>query len=316
MPKARLLLCIMGMRQHTIRDTVTFSGIGLHTGCNVSVSILPAEAGTGITFIRKDLPGRPVIKAESANVVATSYATSLGVKGAGISTVEHLLAAFYGLGVDNAVVELDGPEVPVLDGSAALFIDMIESAGFTAQTALKKYLVIRRPIRVSEGDKYIYLQPADDMAFSIDYSIDFSHPFIARQSFSGRFTGDTFKDEVGMARTFGFLSDVETLRRSGLAKGGSLNNAVVVGHDSILNEEGLRFPDEFVRHKVLDMMGDISLVGLPVVGRISAYRAGHGLNHKLVAKLLKHKECWEIRETPFESAGAPFFSEGLSPALA
>lgn len=283
--------------QQTIRNIVEFSGIGLHTGCAVKMRILPSGEDTGITFIRKDIPGAPAIKAEASNVVATSYATSLGSKGAMVSTVEHILSAFYGLGVDNAVVELDGPEVPIMDGSASHFVDMIESVGLVRLSAPKKYIVIKKPIKVADRDKYVLLLPADDAELTIDYSIDFSHPLITKQSFSTLFSEEVFRREVGSARTFGFLRDVEMLKANGLAKGGSLNNAVVVSDTEILNEGGLRYPDEFVRHKVLDMMGDISLLGAPVIGRLIAHRSGHGLNHKLVKEILNRPGRWRLTDT-------------------
>ena len=283
--------------QHTLQNVIEFSGIGLHTGCPVNVRILPSDADTGIRFLRKDLPGSPFIKAVSANVISTSYATTIGSRGASVSTIEHLMAAFYGLGVDNAIVELDGPEVPIMDGSAADFIAMMESTGLEALPALRQYLVIKKPIRVSEDDKYIYLLPADDMEFTIDYSIDFAHTFLNKQSFARLFSRDTFTKELGSARTFGFLKDVETLRANGLARGGSLENAIVISDNSILNEGGLRYPDEFVRHKVLDMMGDLALVGAPVIGHLVAYRSGHSLNHKLAQKVLSLSGRWELTDS-------------------
>lgn len=295
---ARLLLhYISMMMQQTLRDVIEFSGIGLHTGCAVNMRILPSGEDTGIIFVRKDIPGSPVIKADASNVVATSYATSLGSKGVTVSTVEHILSAFYGLGVDNAVVELDGPEVPIMDGSASHFIDMIESVGLVRLSAPKKYIVIKKPIKVAERDKYVLLLPAEEPEFTIDYSIDFLHPFLAKQSFSHLFSAEVFRKEVGNARTFGFLRDVEMLRANGLAKGGSLNNAVVISDTEILNEGGLRYPDEFVRHKVLDLMGDISLLGAPVIGQLIAHRSGHGLNHRLVQEILKRPTRWVMTDT-------------------
>lgn len=294
-----------GMKmQQTIKDKITFSGIGLHTGCRVNVSILPAPEDAGITFIRKDLPGSPAIKASPSNVVATSYATTLGVNGVTVSTVEHLLAAFYGLGVDNAVVELDGPEAPIMDGSASHFIERIDAVGRKGQARPRRYIVIKKPIKVFDRDKYVLLLPALDDALTIDYNIDFSHSFIARQSFTRLFSRDMFRHEVGNARTFGFLSDVEMLKANGLAKGGSLDNAVVIGETDILNEEGLRYPDEFVRHKVLDMMGDISILGYPLIARIVAHRSGHALNYKLVQEILQRPNAWELTEEARREAQA------------
>lgn len=285
------------MLQKTVKDNIEFSGIGLHTGCGVNARIIPSGADTGITFVRTDLPGSPAIKAEASNVLTTSYATSLGTRELSISTVEHILAAFYCLGVDNAIVELDGPEVPILDGSSSGFIDMIESTGLTELCSPRKYIVIKRPIKVQENGKYVFLMPSEETEFTVDYSIDFSHPFMTRQNFSRLFSKEVFKNEVGRARTFGFLRDVETLRKNGLAKGGSLDNAIVIGEGEILNEGGLRYPDEFVRHKVLDMMGDISLLGAPVVGRIIAHRSGHSLNYKLIQQVLKMPGRWDLLDS-------------------
>jgi len=283
--------------QQTLKNKVIFSGVGLHTGCNVKVRISPASADSGITFIRTDIPGSPAIRAEGANVVDTNYATTLGTGGASVATVEHLMAAFYGLGIDNATVELTGPEVPVLDGSAEQFIEMLEGAGLTELHEPRKYLVVKRPIKVTRGDKYVMLLPSKARRFTIDYSIDFSHPFLSKQTFSGLFSSEVFKKEVAGARTFGFLRDVEMLRANGLAKGGSLSNAVVVGDTEVLNEEGLRYPDEFVRHKVLDLMGDIALVGAPIKGKIIAYRSGHALNHKLSQEIWRKPGSWEFSDS-------------------
>ncbi|MBI5644429.1 MAG: UDP-3-O-acyl-N-acetylglucosamine deacetylase [Deltaproteobacteria bacterium] len=292
--------------QNTLRNKIEFSGIGLHTGHEINVKILPAKEDTGIVFIRKDVPSSPFIKAAAENVVATNYATTIGKRGVAVSTIEHLMAAFYGLGVDNAVVEIDGPEVPIMDGSASHFIDMIETSGLKQLESLKKYLVIKEPIKVADRDKYVIISPSEDNEFIVDYSIDFAHPFLTKQSFSGLFSGDVFRDGVGRARTFGFLRDLEMLRKNGLAKGGSLDNAIVISDTEILNEEGLRYPDEFVRHKVLDLMGDISLVGAPVIGQIKAHRSGHELNHRLVQEILKWPDRWELVDyTPKDTVEIP-----------
>ena len=312
------------MNQRTLRGINEFSGTGLHTGAHVNVRLLPAKEDTGICFVRKDLSGSPVIKAASKNVVATNYATTLGgPKGAMVATVEHLLAAFYGLGVDNAIVELDGPEVPVMDGSAADFVSMIEVNGLKQQDSPRKYLHVRKPIKVTDGDKYAYLLPLNDdngerqaQDFTIDYTIDLSHPYIDKQDFSMLFSKEAFREEVVSARTFGFLRDVEMLRENGLARGGSLDNAVVIGETDILNDDGLRYPDEFVRHKVLDVLGDLSLLGVPVIGRLKANRSGHSLNHKLVQKVLRSPRRWEIiglGDADYQST-VPVYAEELATA--
>lgn len=283
------------MFQQTIKNNIAFKGIGLHTGRIINVRISPAEADTGIVFIRKDLAHVVEIKADAAYVVGTNYATTLGSNGASVSTVEHLLAAFYGLGVDNAAVEIDGPEIPIMDGSASDFAGMIEHAGLKRLSCPRSYIVINKPIRVGSDDKYAMLLPCIGSGFSIDYSIDFSHDLLKNQSFARNLTKDIFRKEIGSARTFGFLRDVEMLMKNGLAKGGSLKNAVVLSDTDILNEEGLRYPDEFVRHKVLDLIGDISLVGARIIGRLKAVRSGHTLNHLLVKETLVRNDAWEMK---------------------
>lgn len=280
--------------QTTTKKEITFSGVGLHTGRDVRVRILPAEEDSGVRFIRKDLPGFPSIKADGANVVNTNYATTLGAGGVTVSTVEHILAALYGLGVDNVDIEVYGSEIPILDGSAGEFIKKIEAVGLSHLMAEREYLVIKRPIKVSEGDKYLMLLPSNEPGLRIDYSIDFSHPVLSKQIFSRHCTREVFIDEIGNARTFGFLSDIEMLRANGLAMGGSLSNAVVVGDSDILNKDGLRYPDEFVRHKALDLIGDLSLVGAPVSGLLIAHRSGHALNHRLLQKIVRHRPRWEL----------------------
>jgi len=285
------------MKQQTIKNIIEFSGVGLHTGCQVRGRIMPSCADTGITFFRRDLQGAPAIRATSSNVISTSYATTLGARGATVSTIEHIMAAFYGMGVDNAIVEIDGPEVPILDGSSVEFVSMIESSGLATLSAPRRYIVIKKPIKVIEDDKYIFLLPTEEAELSINYSIDFSHPFLSKQSFSRLFTKDVFRKELGSARTFGFLKDVEMLRANGLAKGGSLENAIVISDTEILNEGGLRYPDEFVRHKVLDLMGDIALVGAPIRGKIIAYRSGHALNHKLSQEIWRKPGSWEFSDS-------------------
>jgi UDP-3-O-[3-hydroxymyristoyl] N-acetylglucosamine deacetylase len=283
--------------QRTIREKFSFSGVALHSGKDVFVTVHPSAEDTGISFLRLDRPGSGLIRALAANVVDTSYATTLGSDGVTVSTVEHLMAAFYGLGIDNALVELNGPEVPIMDGSALEFARMIEAAGIVKLNKPRKYLVVKKPIRVSDGDKSLDLLPSVDNGLSIDYSIDFAHPSITEQSFSMAFSTDHFLREIAMARTFGFLSDVEMLKANGLARGGCLSNAIVVGENEILNKGGLRFPDEFVRHKVLDVMGDLALLGSRVVGTLRANRAGHHLNHRLARKILKKSGRWELVET-------------------
>jgi UDP-3-O-[3-hydroxymyristoyl] N-acetylglucosamine deacetylase len=288
------------MFQRTLDKIVEFEGVGLHSGAESSVRILPAGGGEGIIFVRTDLLGKPRIKAEHKNLVSTSFATTIGKDGATVGTVEHILAALYGLGVDNAIVELDGPEIPIMDGSAMPIVDMIEDAGLRKLDATRKYLVIEKPIKVIDHDRFVYFMPASkteqEDGLSIDYTIDFSQPYLENQSFSFSFTRKSFKKELASARTFGYLKDVEMLKKNGLALGGSLDNAVVIGDEDILNKDGLRFHDEFVRHKVLDLLGDLALLGIPVVGKLQAFRAGHGLNQRLVGKVLQTPSSWKRLE--------------------
>ncbi|VAV82520.1 UDP-3-O-[3-hydroxymyristoyl] N-acetylglucosamine deacetylase [hydrothermal vent metagenome] len=288
------------MFQRTVDKIVEFEGLGLHTGTRSSVKILPAGAGEGITFVRTDIPGAPRIKAAHKNLVSTSFATTIGKDGVTVGTVEHILAALYGLGVDNAVIELDGQEIPIMDGSAMPIVDLIEAAGLRKLDATRKYLVIEKPIRVIDHDRFVYFMPASkneqEDGLSVDYTIDFAQPYLENQSFSFSFTRKAFKKELASARTFGYLKDVEMLKKNGLAHGASLDNAVVIGDEDILNEEGLRFHDEFVRHKVLDLLGDLALLGVPVVGKLQAFRAGHGLNQKLVGKVLETPSSWKRLE--------------------
>ncbi|MFQ5585678.1 MAG: UDP-3-O-acyl-N-acetylglucosamine deacetylase [Thermodesulfobacteriota bacterium] len=283
------------MRQKTLKNDISFSGTGLHSGLHAHVKLRPAREDHGILFIRTDLKKPVSIRAEARNVTDTQFATTIGHNGASVATIEHLMAALYGMGIDNAVVEIDSSEVPILDGSASHYVDLIKEAGVSIQQRAKRYLVIKKPLKVMEKDKLAMLLPSNDL--KISYSIDFAHPIFDEQVFSGLFSEKVFVEEISRARTFGFLKDVELLRANGFAKGGSLENAVVIGDDAILNDEGLRYPDELVRHKVLDIMGDLALLGMPVVGHLVADRSGHTLNHSLVMKVLRHHRRWEISES-------------------
>jgi UDP-3-O-[3-hydroxymyristoyl] N-acetylglucosamine deacetylase len=286
------------LNQRTLKRRVETSGVGLHSGAQVTVAIGPAPAGTGIVFVRTDTPLRVEIPARVENVVDTRYATTLGREIDGervtVGTVEHLLSALAGLGVDNARVEIDGPEVPILDGSAAPFVFMIKGAGIRCQEAFKRLLVVRRPVKVRDGVRWARLVPA--RTFQVTCAIDFDHPLIGRQEMRFTFSDRAYHREVCRARTFGFLSEVEALKAAGLAQGGSLENAVVIDRFSILNSEGLRFPNEFVRHKVLDAIGDLALLGMPVIGHLESHRSGHALNHRLSEALLSDPEAYEILE--------------------
>ena len=281
--------------QKSLKERVACSGVGLHSGKPVRMVLAPAPPGTGIVFRRTDLPKGFEIKAEWLNVVDTSFATTLGCNGHQVATVEHLLAAIYSLGIDNLVVEIDSGEVPIMDGSAQEFVLMLQKAGLLLQDEPARYIRLIRPVKVSEGDREAALFPADD--FQISLVIEYDHPLIGIQSYSAVISQEMFEQEVCRARTFGFLSEVEGLKAQGLARGGSLGNAVVVGREAILNQEGLRFPDEFVRHKVLDCLGDLSLFGLPLKAHYQAYKPGHSLNHKLLGLVLADGRNFIVAES-------------------
>ena len=300
--------------QRTISEPVSCRGVGLHSGAMVNLTLWPAPAHHGIVFVRMDTPGQVAIPALAQYVVDTSMATTLGKDGVKVGTVEHLLSALAGLGIDNVRVELDGPEVPVMDGSAEHFVQMVTSVGVRELEEKRSYLVIKKPVTVVDGDKEATLAPA--RRFRISCSIDFKHPMISSQSFEVELSERGFAGEISRARTFGFLRDVEMLKKHGLARGGSLDNAIVVDESSILNPEGLRFPDEFVRHKILDAVGDVSLFGRPVIGHMKAFKTGHALNHKLVLKVLSDPSCYElVQGRPTETERAEVRLPELSGSL-
>jgi UDP-3-O-[3-hydroxymyristoyl] N-acetylglucosamine deacetylase len=268
--------------QRTVAKRASVSGVGLHSGRPASLALAPAPADSGITFVRTDLGVE--IPARADLVVDTVLSTSLGSGRARVATVEHVLAALSGLGIDNCRIEVDGPEIPILDGSAAPFVWLVQEAGIERQRAGKRFLVIDQPVEVREGDKLARLDPAGEM--SVRFTVDFDHPLITDQTYEFRLSDRRFAREVAPARTFCFLRDIELMKSRGLAQGGSLDNAIVIDEFSILNPEGLRFPDEFARHKVLDAMGDLSLVGMPVIGALTAVKSGHAMNQGLVRKVL------------------------------
>jgi UDP-3-O-[3-hydroxymyristoyl] N-acetylglucosamine deacetylase len=286
------------LRQRTVREKVSCTGIGVHSGNPIKLEILPAPENTGITFIRSDLPAATELRAHVENVVDTTLATTLatGTNGSRVvvSTIEHLMAAFTGLGVDNARVYVDGPEVPILDGSAAPFVELLQRAGLESQRKPKRFLVIRKEVRVVDGDKEARIAPAS--SFKINCSVDFDHPLIPPTPLSFELSERGFIRDIARARTFGFLKDVEAMRARGLARGGSLDNAVVIDEYRVLNPEGLRYPDEFVRHKILDAIGDLSLFGMPLIGKVTLKRPGHALNTRLVAKVLGDAKAFDIVE--------------------
>ena len=281
----------MEYQQRTLAKPVSCSGVGVHSGKKVTLTIKPAPINHGIRFSRIDLPDSPRFTAHFHRVVDTSLATVIGEGGCIVSTVEHLMAAFAGMSVDNALVELDNYELPILDGSAAPFVRLMRSAGLKRQAGARCFLVIRKPIRIQEGNKSVTISPAPK--FKITCTIDFPHPLIGKQTYSLEVTDKRFEREIAGARTFGFLHEIEYLKRFGLARGGSLANAVVISEQGVLNENGLRFPDEFVRHKILDSIGDFSLLGLPILGHVEATRSGHAFNHSFLKEIFARKEAWE-----------------------
>jgi UDP-3-O-[3-hydroxymyristoyl] N-acetylglucosamine deacetylase len=278
--------------QRTLRRSTSCAGIGLHSGTKVTLSLKPAPADFGIRFRRSDLGGLEV-PATVQHVGAIHYATGLASDAARVNTVEHLLAALMSLGIDNAIVELSSPEVPIMDGSAAPFVYLIQEAGIKRLPHPRRYLKVLRPMSLSRGDKRIALYPSDH--FKVTYSIAFDHPLLRHQSRTMRITEDAFVDDIAPARTFGFLKEVEMMRQSGLALGGSLENAVVIGDTAVLNNT-LRFEDEFVRHKILDAIGDMALLGRPIIGHLVAHRGGHALHTQFAANVLDATGDWTLVE--------------------
>jgi UDP-3-O-[3-hydroxymyristoyl] N-acetylglucosamine deacetylase len=289
----------MHTNQRTLARSVECSGIGLHSGKEVNLTIKAAPVNHGIKFVRMDLPHKPVIGAHFRNVVDTSLATTLGADGVIVSTVEHLMATFAGLSIDNALVEMDAYEAPIMDGSAEAFTSMLQGAGIKTQSGKRYTFVVRKPIEMEDNGKKVGLYPSD--ALKISYTIEFDHPLVKRQSYSISLTDSLFEKEISRARTFGFLHEVNYLKQNGFARGGSLENAVVLDQEGILNDDGLRYEDEFVRHKVLDCIGDLSLLGMPFVGHIVAHKSGHALNHALLKRFIDQKACWETVHAPIVS---------------
>ena len=289
------------LRQRTLKTLVRAAGVGLHTGRKVGLTLRPAQPDTGIVFRRTDLP-EPVDLPARAHLVGETRLCSCLVSGeARVYTVEHLMSALSGLGIDNMYVDIDGPEVPIMDGSAAPFVYLIQEAGAKTLDAPRRYLKILRPISLTRGDKRIAIYPSDH--FKVTYSIAFDHPMLRHQSRTIRLTSDAFIDEIAPARTFTFLNEVEMLRQQGLALGGSLENAIVISDTGVLNN-GLRFDDEFVRHKILDVIGDMALVGYPMIGHLVAHRGGHALHTAFAAQVLEESEAWMLVEGRGDAAQA------------
>jgi len=295
------------LKQRTLRNTVSATGVGLHTGEKVLLTLRPAAPDAGIVFHRVDLPEPVSIQAGPYAVKDTRLSSCLEHDGVRVATVEHLMSALAGLGIDNVHVDLSAAEVPIMDGSAAPFVFLIQSAGVEEQRAPKRFIRVRTPVEVRHGDKWARLEPHD--GFRLDFSIDFRHPAFDMSGNEVRvdFSATSYVKEVSRARTFGFMHEVESMRSQGLALGGSLDNAIVMDEFRILNADGLRYADEFVKHKVLDAIGDLYLLGHPLIGAFSAHKSGHALNNALLRRLLEDERAWEL---------ATFDEESRAPAFA
>lgn len=280
--------------QRTLKNVIKATGIGLHTGNKVILSLRPAPSDTGIIFRRIDLDPVIEIPATVAYVGNTRMSTTLENQGAKVATVEHLMSAFAGLGIDNAFVDIDSDEVPIMDGSAGPFVFLIQSAGIEEQNSSKRFIRVKKKTEIRDQDKWAKFEPFD--GFKVDFSIDFEHPILrsSSQTASVDFSKTSYLKEISRARTFGFLQDVESLQESGLARGGSLDNAIVMDGFHILNEDGLRYGDEFVRHKILDAVGDLYLLGYPLIGSFHAYKSGHALNNRLLRLMQSEKMAWDL----------------------
>jgi UDP-3-O-[3-hydroxymyristoyl] N-acetylglucosamine deacetylase len=302
------------LKQRTLSSKIRATGVGLHTGKKISLTLNPAPANSGIVFKRTDIESAP-IKASLENVFDTRLSTSLSNDEIKISTVEHLLSALAGIGIDNAVIELDGPEVPIMDGSARPFVFMIQSAGIQEQSAAKRFIKIKKTIEVKQGEKWAKIEPFD--GFKVAFTIDFDHPAFRETSQSSEidFSSVSYLSQVSRARTFGFAKDIELLRKNNLALGGSVNNAIVIDDYKVVNEEGVRFQDEFVKHKILDAIGDLYLLGHGLMGSFSAYKSGHHLNNLLLRELINNVHAWE-EVTIQNDSESPIFYSTPEPVLA
>jgi UDP-3-O-[3-hydroxymyristoyl] N-acetylglucosamine deacetylase len=282
------------IKQRTLKNIIRATGIGLHTGEKVYLTLRPAAPNTGIVFRRVDLPQPVEIQARPESVGDTRLSSTLEQGGAKVSTVEHLMAALAGLGIDNIYVDLSAAEVPIMDGSASPFVFLLQSAGIEEQNAAKKYIRIKKTVEVHDGDKWVRFEPYN--GFRVNFTIAFDHPVFetSGQSITLDLAQASFVKEISRARTFGFMQDVETLRTHGLALGGSMDNAIVMDEYRVLNSDGLRYEDEFVKHKVLDAIGDLYILGHPLIGAFTAYKSGHALNNRLLRTLLADAEAWEF----------------------
>ena len=302
------------LKQRTLSSKIRASGVGLHTGKKISLTLKPAPSNSGIVFKRTDVESAP-IKASLENVFDTRLSTSLSNDEIKISTVEHLLSALAGIGIDNAIVELDGPEVPIMDGSARPFVFMIQSAGIQEQSEAKRFIKIKKTIEVKQDEKWAKIEPFD--GFKVAFTIDFDHPAFSETSQSSEidFSSVSYLSQVSRARTFGFAKDIELLRKNNLALGGSVNNAIVIDDYKVVNEEGVRFQDEFVKHKILDAIGDLYLLGHGLIGSFSAYKSGHHLNNLLLRELINNVHAWE-EVTIQNDSESPIFYSTPEPVIA
>jgi len=302
------------IKQRTLQNSIRATGVGLHTGKKVYLTLRPAPIDTGIVFRRTDLEQPVTITAHAKNVGDTRLSTTLVKNGVRISTVEHLLSALAGLGIDNAFVDISAPEVPIMDGSAGPFVFLIQSAGVEKQNAPKRFIRIKETVEIKQDDKWARFEPFD--GFKVSFSIDFDHPIFKRSSQQADidFSKTSFVKEVSRARTFGFMHEIELLRENNLALGGNLDNAIVMDDYRVLNEDGLRYEDEFVKHKVLDAVGDLYLLGHSLIGAFKGHKSGHELNNKLLRALLTNTQAWEMVSFDADSANIPALSY-LQPAL-
>jgi len=283
----------MHFKQRTVAGLVNCSGVGIHSGKKVNLTIKPAPVNHGIKFKRIDLPDSPSISAHFNMVVDTSLATVIGYDGFIVSTIEHLMATFAGLSIDNALVEIDGYEMPIMDGSAEVFTSSIMAAGIKEQDGQRCFFVVKEPIELKENGKFVGIYP--ESSFKITCNIDYDHPLVKKQSYTIELSDEVFEREICRARTFGFLHEYEDMKRFGLARGGSLDNVVVIDREKILSKNGLRYKDEFVRHKLLDCIGDFALLGMPVLGHVKVSKSGHFFNHAFLKKFFAQKESWETK---------------------
>jgi UDP-3-O-[3-hydroxymyristoyl] N-acetylglucosamine deacetylase len=300
------------IKQRTLKNVIRATGVGLHSGETVYLTLRPAPVNTGIIFRRVDLDPVVEIEAKAENVGETSMSTTLIQHGERVSTVEHLLSAFAGLGIDNAYIDLNAPEVPIMDGSAGPFVFLVQSAGIEEQSEAKKFIRIKKTVLLEEGDKWGKFEPFE--GFKVSFTIDFQHPAFADrpQEVEVDFSSTSFVREVSRARTFGFMKDIEKLRENNLALGASVDNAIALDEDSVVNEDGLRYEDEFVRHKVLDAIGDLYLLGNSLIGAFSGYKSGHEVNNKLLRKLIAQEDAWELVTFDDESDAPILYSRPAS----